>query len=132
MDWNTLTYTRAWGHQGQPFIRDQRSRPSRVVWSHHALWRADDRARMRPEEARRWFARTAYLGRWARCEVWGDQHYVVTGIRDKGGHGTLTLTTFMPRAYWEYDVSQYDRMMDKLAIRGEAHGKKDHLRSTQR
>jgi hypothetical protein len=55
----------------------------------------------------------------------------VTGIRDKEHRGYLTITTFMPRAYWDYDVAQYDMMMNRLATRGESYGKKDDLRTAE-
>ncbi len=131
MDWNTLTYTRLHGHEGEQLIRYHRSRPSKVSWSQHALWRADDRGHMSRADARRWFATSAYLGRWDRSEVWGDDQYVVIGIRDKEHRRYLTITTFMPRAYWDYDVAQYDMMMNRLATRGESYGKKDDLRTAE-
>lgn len=130
MDWSVLAYTRSSNNAPKPFIYDHLTRPCKVLWSRHALWRAEDRGHMSSDDAKRWFSTTQYLGRWAHCEVWGDEYFVVTGIR-KGTRPLLTITTFMPRAYWAYDVSRYDMMMDKLEIRDESHGKNDHLRTLQ-
>ena len=136
MEWNTLAYTRAFDHDGQRLIRDHRTRPVKIHWSRHALWRAWERAGLSPEHAAQWFQQAVYLGRWAREEGWGDRDYVVMGIRDKGQRGLLTITTFMPRAYWNYDVERYDRKMNELAglypAGSETYGQKNNIRPAKR
>ena len=135
MNWGKLAYTRAVGHDSQSLIRDQRTRPKKVVWSRHALARAAERMHMSPSEIRTWFPTTQYLGRWARCEGWGDTAYVAMGVRDHGRHGVMTITTVIPRAYWNYDAIRYDKMMNELAVfgppRSETNGQKNNLCTTE-
>lgn len=114
MNWETLAYTRPMAHHGQHMVTDHRHKPARVRWSQHALWRAADRADMSPDECRTWFTSASYLGRWSRQEGFGDEAFVAIGIRDRGKRGLLTIVTFMPRAYWNYDVKRYDRTMREL------------------
>lgn len=114
MEWATLAYTRSCGHHGQQLIRDVRSRPTKVSWSQHALWRAWERAQMNLHDAVAWFACTEYLGRWARSEAWGNDQYVALGIRDKARRSRMNITTLIPRAYWDYDITQYDTKMSQL------------------
>lgn len=114
MDWETLAYSRSTGHHGQRFIRDRRPRPHKVSWTLHARLRAGERAEWTPDQLKSWFTSTEYLGRWQACEGWGDERFVAIGIREKGGHGRLVVKTFLPRAYWNFDIARYDRKMEEL------------------
>lgn len=112
-DWDRLAYSRPSSHHGQRLIRDRRCKPSKIRWSSHALERAAERALWTPNQCTEWFHRTIYLGRWARNENWGDEYWVASGIRDKKGRGLFTILTLMPRAYWNYDVIQYDKNWER-------------------
>ncbi len=134
MDWNSVAYSRTTSRLGRRLIRDRRTKPLHVSWSHHAFMRASERAEWTPQQCRLWFQGARYLGRWARNEHWGDEDWVIGGIRDKKKHGRFTIITFMPRAYWDHDVVRYDKMMQDLEIRDHQgavqHGQEEnHLHS---
>lgn len=113
-DWSTLSYSRRGIHQGQRLILDRRAKPRHVIWSQHALARAAERAGWSREQCVAWFQGARYLGRWERNEHWGDANWVASGIRDKKSKGRFTIGTVMPRAYWNFDVVHYGKMMQDL------------------
>lgn len=86
MDWEAIAYTGVRARDGQRLVRDTRPRPKRVRWTYHALRRAYERAGFEPRECQEWFLKTAYLGRWAMDEFWGDGTYATaesaTGVRN--------------------------------------------------
>jgi len=119
-DFGSIVYTPSHSNDGRPFIEDSRSKPSRVKFTLHARLRAVDRGEMGLKELETWFKSSAqYLGRWSRDEGWGDDKFVAVGARERHQKGVLTIKTIIPRAYWDYDINQRKKLLDKIEDRAD-------------
>ncbi len=117
-DFGSIVYTPLHGYDRKVFIEDSQSKPSRVKFTLHARLRAMDRGEIDIKELESWFKDSAqYLGRWAHDEGWGDDKLVAIGVRDRHQKRLLTIKTVLPRAYWDYDVSQRKNLLDKIEER---------------
>lgn len=110
-----IPYTRSYEVGGRlAYIEDKKKLPKKVKFYGHSIQRAQERAEWVENTEERlieWIKHAEYLGRWSKHEGWGDDEYVAIGLRRSG---ELHITTFEPRVYWDYDVSQYKAMMDKI------------------